>query len=543
MVESMSASEKAAVPLLDEIRADDDVVAKAEGYRNYGGLVKSRFDELSIGQTLWVFRRVVLVALAVYTGNTCEGFELGVGGSIVANEGFIKQFGAEGGTGVRALDPFWLSTWSACLNFGQIITFTHVSWFADTFGPKRSFYLSWVWLVLGCIFLNSAKTPLAWAVAKLCQGAGVGVLQVTCQVYVMEICPNKIRGGLVTFSAVWGHIGGIICSVIMQQLNQLYPNDYLFAVRILWVPIGLTIFFWSFVPESPWFYARHGDKDKAMQSMIKLYGGVEGYDFEEEYGIIVRTIKHERKKLHDQQPSYAHVFDGVNLQRTLTVMLLGVASQLAGLSIIGTYSTYFFSLAGLEDPFFGTVILACSNLVAVIAWAVAADRFGRRIIINSCHTFVCAILFLVGSLYWTGATTGNTAAGTLLLIICCFWTCAFQIIGMSYFLYSAELPSALLRVKTGPAAFFANSIMGIATCYATPPMLLALSIKSGFVFGALSVPICILMWLYIPETKGRSAAEIDELYERKIPAWRWDKTYTAAEEQMHIVCNRTSRSA
>ncbi len=34
---------------------------------------------------------------------------------------------------------------------------------------------------------------------------------------------------------------------------------------------------------------------------------------------------------------------------------------------------------------------------------------------------------------------------------------------------------------------------------------------------------------------SRSAAEIDELYERKIPAWRWRKTVTAAEEQMHVV--------
>lgn len=33
----------------------------------------------------------------------------------------------------------------------------------------------------------------------------------------------------------------------------------------------------------------------------------------------------------------------------------------------------------------------------------------------------------------------------------------------------------------------------------------------------------------------RSAAEIDELYERKIPAWRWSKTVTVAEEQMHVV--------
>jgi hypothetical protein len=38
--------------------------------------------------------------------------------------------------------------------------------------------------------------------------------------------------------------------------------------------------------------------------------------------------------------------------------------------------------------------------------------------------------------------------------------------------------------------------------YATPPMLLAMSVKAGFVYGAFSVPVCVLMWLYLPETKG-----------------------------------------
>lgn len=64
-------------------------------------------------------------------------------------------------------------------------------------------------------------------------------------------------------------------------------------------------------------------------------------------------------------------------KRTFTVMILAVCQQLAGLAIISTYSTCmlpstkekrkmvtetklidFFSLAGLNDPFLGTVILS-----------------------------------------------------------------------------------------------------------------------------------------------------------------------------------------
>jgi hypothetical protein len=38
-----------------------------------------------------------------------------------------------------------------------------------------------------------------------------------------------------------------------------------------------------------------GTRKQAMKTMRQLYGGVEGYDFEEEYGIIAKTIEHERE--------------------------------------------------------------------------------------------------------------------------------------------------------------------------------------------------------------------------------------------------------
>ncbi|KAF7185486.1 General alpha-glucoside permease, partial [Pseudocercospora fuligena] len=373
-----------------------------------------------------------------------------------------------------------------------------------------------------------ANRSLVPALAKLCNGAGIGVLQIVCQVYIMEICPNRIRGGMVVFQQVWSCIGGIIVAVMMQQLNKKHPNNYLIAMRILWAPIAFMIVCWAFVPESPWHHARKGDKEMAMKALKRLFGGIEGYDFEEEYAIIARTIEHE-KAMNEEKPRFRDVFRGLNLVRSYAqikwitaadrpsqkrasiVIILSISQQLAGLAIISTYSTYFFSLAGLDDPFLGTLILQCCNLLAVLSWSLTADYLGRRLTVNSCQTLVCVILVIVGSLYWTGATDDNAAAGTALIV------------AISYYLYSAELPTALLRIKTGPIT------------YATPPMLLHLSLRAAFVYFAFSVPICIIMWLYVPETKGRSAAEIDELYERKVPAWRWASTRTAAEDQMEAV--------
>ncbi len=57
-------------------------------------------------------------------------------------------------------------------------------------------------------------------------------------------------------------------------------------------------------------------------------------------------------------------------------------------------------------------------------------------------------------------------------------------------------------------------------------MLTAIGTRAGFVFGGTSVPIAICIWLFLPETSGRAIAEIDELFEKHVPAWRWKKTTT-----------------
>ncbi|KAI1009902.1 hypothetical protein LB503_011435 [Fusarium chuoi] len=58
-----------------ESLADDNKIPPTAEYHP-DELVKSKFDSLSIPRTVWIFRRVALVALAVYTGYVCEGFEV-----------------------------------------------------------------------------------------------------------------------------------------------------------------------------------------------------------------------------------------------------------------------------------------------------------------------------------------------------------------------------------------------------------------------------------------------------------------------------------
>lgn len=63
-----------------------------------------------------------------------------------------------------------------------------------------------------------------------------------------------------------------------------------------------------------------------------------------------------------------------------------VGKQVLGLTLHSTYSSYFFQLAGLSDPFLGTVISNIISLVALFTIAATIETVGRRSIACSALT-------------------------------------------------------------------------------------------------------------------------------------------------------------
>lgn len=48
----------------------------------------------------------------------------------------------------------------------------------------------------------------------------------------------------------------------------------------------------------------------------------------------------------------------------------------------------------------------------------------------------------------------------------------------------------------------------------------------GFVYGGFSFISLLFVIFYLPELKGRSLEELDELFQRKISVWKFGKTVT-----------------
>ena len=143
-----------------------------------------------------------------------------------------------------------------------------------------------------------------------------------------------------TLRGVWSGIGTICCSVMLQVANQKYPTFYRLPLYVCWGLSCLMLAGILVIPESPWFYARHGRKEEAMKSLQRLYGGLAQFDPEEAYGIIERTLVIERSELDIQKAAaWRELFSGNNLRRTAITASLHSGLILAGLSLVNTYNT------------------------------------------------------------------------------------------------------------------------------------------------------------------------------------------------------------
>lgn len=75
-----------------------------------------------------------------------------------------------------------------------------------------------------------------------------------------------------------------------------------------------------------------------------------------------------------------------------------VGQQVLGLTLYSTYSSYFFQLAGIADPFLGTVINNSISLAALVGIVLIVEKTGRRNIACSALTLQWIANFGIGIL-------------------------------------------------------------------------------------------------------------------------------------------------
>ncbi|KAL6412409.1 hypothetical protein AUP68_03612 [Ilyonectria robusta] len=255
----------------------------------------------------------------------------------------------------------------------------HLSFVSDRYGRKVAMY--WYWLILACSVLaeSLARRWEVWLVAKLLAGIGVGCLQSTIPTYVTEVAPVRIRGALLMCYSLWLAIGLFMAPVALEVLSHSDPYDFLTPIYTQWSQIGLMILVYLVIPESPVWCVSKGKHDQAKKALRYLNHGVQDYDVDQQLQLISLSLDHERTVAAEQRrEKWYAIFQGIDGLRTLISLWTLMSQQFIGLTLFGTYASYFFQQTGISNPFKITCITSGINVAAGLVLVFTADRLGRR---------------------------------------------------------------------------------------------------------------------------------------------------------------------
>ncbi|RSH89648.1 hypothetical protein EHS25_002199 [Saitozyma podzolica] len=490
------------------------------------GQLVSGYESLSVWQTVQKFKMAFLVCFAATFAASTDGYQIGMNGNLIANSGFIAQFATTtDSTGAPILAASVLTAIGTIhahllihrVHRGEDFLLTHLS-LAAQFGRKPAMFA--LWLILACSVLceSLARHWQVWFVAKLFSGIGVGSLQFITPTYVSEVAPPRIRGMLLVLYNFWFSLGSFFASIALQVMFAKDPLNYRTPIYTQWGHIGLMLIIYLIIPETPAWYASKGKEQQAKKA-LRLYE------------ILVAGIEHEREfALEQKREKWYSIFRGVDGFRTIVSTWALFSQQLLGLTLFYTYSSYFFSAAGFNDPFAVTCITNAIQLVTILAVVATVDRFGRRNIACGGLTTMLVGILLIGIM---GVIKSNKATNALLVLFSCVYMIGLQCSGSTGWGYVGEISSQRLRAHTAGFAAALSCVMGVVMNVLVPYMLSAdawnWGLKTAFFYLGIGAPFAIASWFIIPETTGKTSAELDELFEAKVRPWRFHKTKTALQ--------------
>ncbi|KAG5567630.1 hypothetical protein RHGRI_002986 [Rhododendron griersonianum] len=256
------------------------------------------------------------------------------------------------------------SLFGSILTFGAMIGAITIGPIADFIGRKWAMRISSAFCVAGWLAIYFAETPdksvfvllqkgaLALDIGRLATGYGMGAFSYVVPVFIAEIAPKNLRGGLTTLNQV------MICTGVSVS--------FIIGTVITWralalsgiIPCAIVLLGLFLIPESPRWLAKVG-KEKEFESALQK---LRGKDFD---------ISQEAAEIQDyidtlQRLPKAKVLDLFQRRylRSVTIGVgLMVCQQLGGINGICFYVTSIFEAAGFPSNL-GTIIYACIQVSA-----------------------------------------------------------------------------------------------------------------------------------------------------------------------------------
>jgi MFS transporter, SP family, arabinose:H+ symporter len=358
---------------------------------------------------------------------------------------------------------------------------------ADKIGRKKTLIIASFLLIIIPVTLAFSMSWIAYLVNRFLISLPIAMISVTASMYLAEYAPAEKRGSIVSgyqLAVVFSILAAFVINYFLTGLNE----NWRYMSGIAAIPAVLIFILLFTIPESPEWLAKF--KNRTSDN----------------------TIKQNQK---EETVSYAQLFRPPYRKMLITGSVLMALQQLTGTIQIFAFSNYIFMASGLnvKDSIYQTISIGIVNLIFTILSMLIINRFKRKTLLltGMMISFITSCMISMFFLF-------HITNGIFLLIAALASIAAFAMtIGPVPWTIINEISPSRVRAKAMSFYIIAINIIGMLNCFSFP--ILQEMFGTGKVY-LIYITCCLIgfffIYKYLPETKGKTMEELEDIWEKKI---------------------------
>ncbi|KAG6474070.1 hypothetical protein ZIOFF_067994 [Zingiber officinale] len=469
-------------------------------------------------------RFAIACALLASTTSIILGYDIGVmsGAAIFIKKDFN-------------LDDNKMQILLGILNVYSLVGSYAAGFTSDWIGRRYTIVLAAGIFFAGALLMGFATGYTFLMVGRFVAGIGVGYALMIAPVYTAELSPASSRGFLTSLPEVFINVGILLGYVSNYAFSNLRTSlGWRFMLGVGAVPSVFLAAGVLAMPESPRWLVMRGRLREARRVLertsdspeeallrlqeIKVAAGIPADCDDDDY-----VVPKGAGKRSGGPGTEKSVWKDLLLRPTpkvrramLTAVGIHFFQQASGIDSVVLYSPRVFEKAGIRQEkklLATTVAVGFVKTLFILVATFLLDRVGRRpLLLASTGGMVVSVLGL--GLGLTLVDHGRKEAVTLCIVAILFYVAFFSIgMGPIAWVYGSEILPLRLRAQGASIAVAVNRLTSGLITMTFISLYNAITLGgSFFLYGGVTVIAWVFFFTCLPETRGRTLEEIDDLF-------------------------------